>query len=48
MFSEQDAILNTVRSGIIALDPDGKVRKLNQRACEILDKPTSIINQNLS
>ncbi|MEH6479525.1 MULTISPECIES: sensor histidine kinase [Pseudoalteromonas] len=48
LFSEQDAILNTVRSGIIALDPDGKVRKLNQRACEILDKPTSIINQNLS
>ncbi|MEN8637618.1 sensor histidine kinase [Pseudoalteromonas distincta] len=48
LFSEQDAILNTVRSGIIALDPDGKVRKLNQRACEILDKPTSIINQNLT
>ncbi|MBH0069591.1 MULTISPECIES: sensor histidine kinase [Pseudoalteromonas] len=48
LFSEQDAILNTVRSGIIALDPDGKVRKLNQRACEILDKPTSIVHNNLS
>ena len=41
LFSEQDAILNTVRSGIIALDPEGNVRNLNQRACEILGKPTS-------
>ena len=48
LFSEQDAILNTVRSGIIALEPDGTVRKLNQRACEILDKPTSTIHKNLT
>lgn len=48
LFSEQDAILNTVRSGIIALDPDGKVRKLSQRACEILDRPASIIKQDLT
>jgi len=47
LFSEQDAILNTVRSGIIALDPEGNVRNLNQRACEILGKPTSCIHQPL-
>lgn len=41
LFSEQDAILNTMRSGVIALSPDGRVRKLTQRACEILDKPTA-------
>ncbi|QLE07788.1 sensor histidine kinase [Pseudoalteromonas shioyasakiensis] len=46
-FSEQDAILNTVRSGIIALDPEGNVRNLNQRACEILGKPISCIHQPL-
>ncbi|WP_194442463.1 MULTISPECIES: sensor histidine kinase [unclassified Pseudoalteromonas] len=47
LFSEQDAILNTVRSGIIALDPEGNVRNLNQRACEILGKPISCIHQPL-
>lgn len=48
LFSEQDAILNTMRSGVIALDPDGRVRKLTQRACEILDKPAACINQSLT
>ncbi|HEA16420.1 MAG: ATP-binding protein [Pseudoalteromonas prydzensis] len=48
LFSEQDAILNTMRSGVIALDPDGRVRKLTQRACEILDKPVACINQSLT
>lgn len=47
LFSEQDAILNTMRSGVIALDPDGRVRKLTQRACEILDKPVAFIEQDL-
>ncbi|WP_295509621.1 sensor histidine kinase [uncultured Pseudoalteromonas sp.] len=47
LFSEQDAILNTVRSGIIALDPEGNVRNLNQRSCEILGKPPSCIHQPL-
>ena len=48
LFSEQDAILNTMRSGVIALDPDGRVRKLTQRACEILDKPNACIKQSLT
>lgn len=48
LFSEQDAILNTMRSGVIALDPDGHVRKLTHRACEILDKPTACIAQDLT
>jgi len=48
LFSEQDAILNTMRSGVIALDPDGRVRKLTQRACEILDKPAACSNKSLT
>ena len=36
LFVEQDAILNTVRMGVVALDADGRIRKLNQRAREIL------------
>ncbi|MBB1406293.1 sensor histidine kinase [Pseudoalteromonas sp. SG44-5] len=48
LFSEQNAILNTVRNGIIALDPEGNVRKLNQRACEILDKPLAYTHQSLT
>ncbi|WP_372762167.1 ATP-binding protein [Pseudoalteromonas sp.] len=48
LFAEQNAILNTVRNGIIALDPHGNVRKLNQRACEILDKPLAYTHQALT
>ncbi|MCO7201561.1 sensor histidine kinase [Pseudoalteromonas sp. OANN1] len=47
LFAEQEAILNTVRTGIIALDPDGSVRRLNQRACEILEKPRGLSKQGL-
>ncbi|WP_412514810.1 ATP-binding protein [Shewanella indica] len=47
LFAEQEAILNTVRSGIIALDPNGNVRKINQRACEILEQPLRIQHQSL-
>ncbi|MEJ6474241.1 sensor histidine kinase [Pseudoalteromonas piscicida] len=47
LFAEQEAILNTVRTGIIALDPDGRVRRLNQRACEILEKPRGLSKQGL-
>ena len=48
LFSEQDAILNTVRSGIIALDPEGNVRNLNQRACEILANRPAVSISHLS
>ncbi|KUM51903.1 sensor histidine kinase [Rheinheimera sp. EpRS3] len=48
LFAEQEAILNTVRSGIIAVDPDGRIRKLNQRACEILELAPARHNGKLS
>lgn len=42
LFVEQDAILNTVRTGVVALDADGRIRKINQRAREILSLPDSL------
>ncbi|WP_308365507.1 MULTISPECIES: sensor histidine kinase [unclassified Microbulbifer] len=36
LFAEQNAILDTVRSGIVALDPEGWVQKSNRRARELL------------
>ncbi len=36
LYAEQEAMLNTVRTGILALDIDGTVRKINQRGREIL------------
>ncbi|CAM5225908.1 Sensor histidine kinase DpiB [Alishewanella longhuensis] len=41
LFAEQEAIFNTVLSGVIAIDKDGTVRKFNQRAAEILAIPTT-------
>ncbi|WP_417360896.1 ATP-binding protein [Gallaecimonas pentaromativorans] len=39
LYAEQNAILNTVRTGILALDNHGVVRKLNRRAKDLLGLP---------
>lgn len=48
LFAEQEAIFNTVLSGIIAIDNDGTIRKFNQRAAEILAIPTTELPPKLS
>lgn len=40
LYAEQEAILETVQTGIIALDHAGGVRRINRRAREILGLPT--------
>lgn len=52
LFAEQEAIFNTVLSGVIAIDKEGTVRKFNQRAAEILaipstEKPAELTIQTL-
>ena len=47
LFVEQDAILNTVQVGVVALDADGRIRKINQRAREILGVDSMAQSSNL-
>lgn len=48
LFAEQEAIFNTVLSGVVAIDNDGSVRKYNQRAAEILNIAAEAKPQQLS
>ncbi len=45
LYVEQEAILNTVRTGVVALDTDGSIRKINHRGREILCQS---INQDVT
>ncbi len=44
-----EVVLSTVSTGVITLDPEGRVTMINRHACKLLElKPDRVLNQKLS